>query len=76
MWKTTGDEVWRERGWTIFKAIEQHCRLHVGYASVASVDEPDPGINRNKLDDMPRFVNYQSAWCFLHFAQHYILATL
>lgn len=54
MWKTTGDEVWRERGWAVFKAIERHCRLRVGYASVASVDEPDPNTVRNKLDDMPR----------------------
>ena len=56
MWKTTGDKVWRERGWAIFKAIEQHCRLRVGYASVVSVDERDPSIARNKLDDMPRLV--------------------
>lgn len=57
MWKTTGDEVWRDRGWAVFKAIEQHCRLHVGYSSVASVDEPNPNAISNKLDDMPRFAD-------------------
>jgi mannosyl-oligosaccharide alpha-1,2-mannosidase len=54
MWKTTGDEVWRERGWTIFKAIEKHCRLRAGYASLVSINVADTSTLNNKLDDMPR----------------------
>jgi len=73
MWKTTGDEVWRERGWAIFKAIEKHCRLHSGYASLASVDEADPHAIRNKLDDMPRYVVIYLATHPLH-AQHAALS--
>jgi len=65
MWKTTGDEVWRERGWIIFKAIEQHCRLHVGYASVSSVDIADPYAYRNKLDDMPSYALAET-WKYLY----------
>ncbi|KAF8511343.1 mannosidase [Hysterangium stoloniferum] len=48
MWKTTGDVVWRERGWTIFKAIEKHCRLRGGYASVVNIDVVDPLSPHNK----------------------------
>ena len=26
MWRTTGDEVWRERGWAVFRAIEKEAK--------------------------------------------------
>ncbi|KAF8582178.1 glycoside hydrolase family 47 protein [Ramaria rubella] len=64
MWKTTGDEIWRERGWAIFKAIERHCRLHVGYASVANVEIADPHAVYNKLDDMPSYA-FAETWKYL-----------
>lgn len=53
MWKTTGDPIWRERGWEIFQSIERNCRLHAGYASIANVDLA--GASINNLDDMPRY---------------------
>jgi len=49
MWRTTGDVKWRERGYTIFQAIEKHARTEYGYASIA-------GVNRQtveQIDDMP-----------------------
>lgn len=36
----TGDARYREYGWSIFQAIEKHCRIETGgYASVLNVDE-------------------------------------
>ncbi|KAG6861017.1 hypothetical protein C0995_004870 [Termitomyces sp. Mi166 len=51
MWKTTGEEKWRERGYKIFAAIERHAKTRYGYTSVAHVDM-DPV---RSLDDMPSF---------------------
>ncbi|KAI0630670.1 seven-hairpin glycosidase [Trametes polyzona] len=51
MWKTTGDEVWRERGWAVFRAIEKEAKTKSGYASVASV-EKSPARLKN---EMPSF---------------------
>lgn len=53
MWKTTGEDKWRERGYEIFVAIERHARTQYGYTSVAHVDM-DPV---RPLDDMPRYVS-------------------
>lgn len=52
MWRVTGDEVWRERGYEIFKAIERHTKTEHGYASVSGVDKEKPF----KQNSMPRFV--------------------
>ena len=50
MWRTTGDEAWRERGWAVFQAIEKEARTESGYASLSSVmTSPAP-----KKDEMPR----------------------
>ncbi|KAH9830038.1 glycoside hydrolase [Rhodofomes roseus] len=51
MWRTTGDEVWRERGWAVFQAIEREAKTKSGYASLQSVEKsPAP-----KKDEMPSF---------------------
>ncbi|RPD52651.1 seven-hairpin glycosidase [Lentinus tigrinus ALCF2SS1-7] len=51
MWRTTGDEAWRERGWAVFQAIEKEARTESGYASLSSVtSSPAP-----KKDEMPSF---------------------
>ena len=26
LWRTTGDPVWRERGWQLFQSMERWCR--------------------------------------------------
>ncbi|KAG6821465.1 hypothetical protein H0H93_010189 [Arthromyces matolae] len=49
LWKTTGQEVWRERGWMIFEAIEKHARTEHGYANIAHVDMSAP----SQVDEMP-----------------------
>ncbi|KAF8074901.1 glycoside hydrolase family 47 protein [Lyophyllum atratum] len=51
LWRTTGEEKWRERGWSIFEAIEKHARTKYGYASISQVDNlPAP-----LLDEMPSY---------------------
>ncbi|KAI0045662.1 glycoside hydrolase family 47 protein [Auriscalpium vulgare] len=41
--RLTGNKRYREMGWAIFKAIEQHCRIPSGgYATIVSVDEVPP----------------------------------
>ncbi|KAJ6607001.1 glycoside hydrolase [Mycena sp. CBHHK59/15] len=52
LWRTTGNEIWRERGWAVFEAIEKHARTDLGYASVATVDS----LPVKHLDEMPRLV--------------------
>ncbi|KAG9017491.1 hypothetical protein FRB90_001084 [Tulasnella sp. 427] len=51
MWRVTGDEVWRERGYEIFKAIERHTKTEYGFASVSGVDKEEPV----KLNSMPSY---------------------
>lgn len=41
----TGDPVYREWGWDIFRAIERHCRVGVGYGSY-----PDVEVNNSFLN--------------------------
>ena len=53
MWRTTGEETWRERGWAVFEAIEKQAKTSSGYASLWSVLESPA---RHK-DEMPRCVN-------------------
>ncbi|CAL1715499.1 unnamed protein product [Somion occarium] len=51
MWRTTGDEKWRERGWAVFEAIQKETKTPIGYASVSTVEQsPSP-----QLDEMPSF---------------------
>ena len=51
MWRTTGDEVWRERGWAVFQAIERETKTASGYASLHSVTQTPA----QKKDEMPSF---------------------
>ncbi|KAJ7483162.1 glycoside hydrolase [Mycena latifolia] len=51
LWRTTGEEIWRERGWAVFEAIERHARREHGYASVSTVDS----VPVSHLDEMPSF---------------------
>ena len=52
LWKTTGDSVWRDRGWAVFEAIERQSRTAYGYASISGVE----GVPAHQNDDMPRYV--------------------
>jgi len=37
LWRTTGDDIWRRRGWEMFEAVEKWTRTDSGYASLVSV---------------------------------------
>ena len=52
MWRTTGDEVWRERGWAVFQAIEREAKTKSGYTSLLNVEKS----HGNVKDEMPRCV--------------------
>ncbi|KAF8920863.1 glycoside hydrolase [Mucidula mucida] len=41
MWKLGEGDVWRERGWTVFEAIEKYARTKWAYASIVNVDVAD-----------------------------------
>jgi len=51
MWKVTGDEIWRRRGWEIFESIEKIAKTKVGYGSVAGANTEKPLIQ----DSMPSY---------------------
>lgn len=40
----TGDNVYREWGWQIFRAIEEFCKTEAGYGSLLDVNDPDLGV--------------------------------
>lgn len=64
MWRTTGEEKWRERGWKVFEAIEEITKTSSGYASITTVNQIPP-IKKN---DMPRYVSL--SWLFTIPSQH------
>lgn len=37
LWRTTGDDIWRRRGWEMFEAVERWTRTDSGYAGLVSV---------------------------------------
>ncbi|KAF8314087.1 seven-hairpin glycosidase [Clavulina sp. PMI_390] len=43
MFKVTGDEIWRERGWGIYQAIEKYAKTDSAYSSVPNVGNDKPG---------------------------------
>ncbi|KAF5355334.1 hypothetical protein D9758_006055 [Tetrapyrgos nigripes] len=53
LWRTTGDDVWRKRGWAVFQSIEQHTKTEYGYASVTDVDSED--METPLKDEMPSY---------------------
>ncbi|KAI9453038.1 seven-hairpin glycosidase [Lactarius psammicola] len=50
LWRTTGDEVWRERGWEVFEALEREARVEGGgYACLKNAHH----VGGPKYDRMP-----------------------
>ncbi|KAI9460740.1 seven-hairpin glycosidase [Russula earlei] len=50
LWRTTGDVMWRERGWTVFKALVNATRVEDGgFASIGNAYL----VGSPKLDQMP-----------------------
>ncbi|THU86220.1 glycoside hydrolase family 47 protein [Dendrothele bispora CBS 962.96] len=54
LWRTTGDDTWRKRGWMIFQSIERHAKTEHGYASLLHVDTRLPDSPALK-DEMPSY---------------------
>lgn len=50
MYRTTKDEVWRERGWQIWQAVETKTKTDIAYANVEGVGN----VNPKHQDVMPR----------------------
>ncbi|KAI5827179.1 seven-hairpin glycosidase [Schizophyllum commune Tattone D] len=53
LWRTTGDPVWRERGWKLFQSMERWCRAEYGYSVVNQINT-----------DHPRMTDEQPSWLF------------
>ncbi|KAI0741365.1 glycoside hydrolase [Daedaleopsis nitida] len=71
MWKTTGEEAWRERGWSVFQAIEKETKTPSGYASLQSVAS-SPG---EKKDEMPSFFTAETLkYLYLLFKEEEVIS--
>ncbi|WIA40463.1 hypothetical protein OEZ86_013819 [Tetradesmus obliquus] len=45
LWRATGDQIYREWGWNMFRAFERYCRVESGgYATVADVNLVPPKL--------------------------------
>ena len=51
MYRTTGDEYWREKGWQMFTAIQNYTRVEYGNSAIDDVTNPAP----NTVDQMESF---------------------
>lgn len=50
LWRATGDEIYREWGWNMFRAFERWTRRETGgYATVTNVNSVPPGL-ANKME--------------------------
>jgi mannosyl-oligosaccharide alpha-1,2-mannosidase len=45
----TGDPVYREWGWEVFKSIEKYCKTEIGYGSLGNVQDTH-GTPRDKME--------------------------
>jgi len=51
MYRTTGDEYWREKGWQMFTAIQNYTRVEFGNSAIGDVTSSAP----DALDEMESF---------------------
>jgi mannosyl-oligosaccharide alpha-1,2-mannosidase len=51
MYRITGDETWREKGWKMWEAIEKHTKTEHGYSAIGDVTSEDT----YQLDEMESF---------------------
>lgn len=42
MFRLTGDDYWREKGWKMFEAIVQHCRTDLAASAITDVTSSAP----------------------------------
>ncbi|CDO68395.1 Glycoside Hydrolase Family 47 protein [Trametes cinnabarina] len=70
MWRTTGDEAWRERGWAVFQAIEKEAKTFSGYASLTSVEKSPATLK----DEMPSFFTAETLkYLYLLFSEEELI---
>ena len=51
MYRITGDEAWRKKGWKMFQAIEKHTKSKYGASAISDVNNQKP----RQLDEMESF---------------------
>ncbi|MCJ1387923.1 hypothetical protein MMC18_000766 [Xylographa bjoerkii] len=51
MYRITGDETWREKGWRMFNAVQNYTRVEFGYSAIGDVTSDSP----RHLDEMESF---------------------
>ena len=51
MYRVTGDDIWREKGWKMFQAIQRHTKTVYGNSALGDVTTPEPPL----LDEMESF---------------------
>lgn len=51
MYRVTGDEIWREKGWKMFQAIQNHTKAEYGHSAIGDVTVDNPPL----LDEMESF---------------------
>ncbi len=51
MYRTTGDEYWREKGWQMFTAIQKYTRVEFGNSAISDVTTTEP----SHVDEMESF---------------------
>ncbi|KAF8899321.1 glycoside hydrolase family 47 protein [Infundibulicybe gibba] len=70
-YRLTGDEQYRDQGWSIFKAIEKYCRMDSGgYATVLNVDNISVGHD-DKMETF--FLSETLKYLFLLFSDSSVL---
>ncbi|MCJ1435447.1 hypothetical protein MMC27_004820 [Xylographa pallens] len=51
MYRVTGDEIWREKGWRMFNAVQNYTRVEFGYSAIGDVTSDSP----HHMDEMESF---------------------
>ncbi|KIY72384.1 glycoside hydrolase family 47 protein [Cylindrobasidium torrendii FP15055 ss-10] len=54
MWKFGGGDIWKERAWATFMALEKHAKTKYGFASLKSVDVRSSADVRHR-DELPSY---------------------
>jgi mannosyl-oligosaccharide alpha-1,2-mannosidase len=49
LWHATGDDTWRDAAWTVFTAIEKHCKTDVAYTAVKLLNSEHP-TSRDQME--------------------------
>ncbi|ETO22214.1 hypothetical protein RFI_14988, partial [Reticulomyxa filosa] len=67
MFSVTGNEQYREWGWTIFQSIQQYCRTEVAYSGINDVRDMPP-TQDNKMESFVMAETFK--YLYLLFDEH------